>query len=778
MSSSSSRAVSMMIGTCSATEAACTSSPSSFGQHHVEHDEVDGLLARSAPAPPRRPAPAPPGSPPARAGRSAASGSIPRRRRGARWSCRTWTASGRFGAGVSASDVGRLRPTIAPHGGAPTTAAQAAAWLSVERPINARTYRGTWLLVGIPLLIAAFSVKASPYRSPANFRPRSTARVQRSSPATSRDVPGPPAGDAAGARRRRVADERAREVGFQAADDTFTATLPGDRPTCLINVTATAPGRSPDAIVVMATATTQARARAPTTTPREPPRSSSSRVRSTATTPSSSTGERNRSRRRPTRSYSCPPTAAHTSSGRPTVPRPPESLSRIVAVVNLDAIGGSPPGIQLASDRPRLAPAPLVKTASARIAVQTGRAAEVHPCWRSSSTSVFRSTSTSTRRSSGEVCRRSRDHGRRPAAEPRHGHAARNRPPDLQQLGRSTHALDRVHRPAAEVPRGRRATSTSAPASCPAGPSKLVLAALLPFLSRRSTSSRAGRRRIPLRRRCRASRSRAAVLALGRRHLRRCSRSPASSEATRADPVPPDLPGSHDWPVLGIGGLLVLAAIGWSSPASACCLAARRRRRRSGRRHRRAPGAGGRRPVVAAVNPFALLFVLPSLTPGSGCRRCATASRGCGPDAARRPSRARAPDRLVRGSLRLELRRAPGTSPSSPPTDSIVDRSSWCSSPGSPREGSSLPCPQAGTRHTRGRPSGRRAAPSGRPCVAGPGPDTPPRAPRPRPPRSRLGGQPQVVDARPGRQLTGPARDENEHVCGSGAGDHVRLLAA
>src|SRR3954464_10760958 len=29
---------------------------------------------------------------------------------------------------------------------------------SVERPVNARMYRGTWLLVGLPLLVAAFSV--------------------------------------------------------------------------------------------------------------------------------------------------------------------------------------------------------------------------------------------------------------------------------------------------------------------------------------------------------------------------------------------------------------------------------------------------------------------------------------------------------------------------------------------------------------------------------------------------------------------------------------------
>src|SRR5919199_1999944 len=37
---------------------------------------------------------------------------------------------------------------------------------SLERPVNGRLYRGTWALVGIPLLIAAFSVgKPAPLRA-------------------------------------------------------------------------------------------------------------------------------------------------------------------------------------------------------------------------------------------------------------------------------------------------------------------------------------------------------------------------------------------------------------------------------------------------------------------------------------------------------------------------------------------------------------------------------------------------------------------------------------
>src|SRR5438046_2846996 len=53
---------------------------------------------------------------------------------------------------------------------------------SLERPINARLYRGTWLLVGIPLLIAAFSVgkpaalrAAVPTLPPAFDKARATA---------------------------------------------------------------------------------------------------------------------------------------------------------------------------------------------------------------------------------------------------------------------------------------------------------------------------------------------------------------------------------------------------------------------------------------------------------------------------------------------------------------------------------------------------------------------------------------------------------------------------
>src|SRR5919197_3576900 len=45
---------------------------------------------------------------------------------------------------------------------------------SLERPVSGRLYRGTWLLVGMPLLIAAFSVrKATPLPAPQPVLPAS-----------------------------------------------------------------------------------------------------------------------------------------------------------------------------------------------------------------------------------------------------------------------------------------------------------------------------------------------------------------------------------------------------------------------------------------------------------------------------------------------------------------------------------------------------------------------------------------------------------------------------
>src|SRR5919201_633431 len=42
---------------------------------------------------------------------------------------------------------------------------------SLDRPVNGRLYRGTWLLVGLPLLVLAFSVARPPALQPPNLPP-------------------------------------------------------------------------------------------------------------------------------------------------------------------------------------------------------------------------------------------------------------------------------------------------------------------------------------------------------------------------------------------------------------------------------------------------------------------------------------------------------------------------------------------------------------------------------------------------------------------------------
>jgi Peptidase family M28 len=124
---------------------------------------------------------------------------------------------------------------------------------SLERPVNGRTYRGTALLVAIPLLIAAFTVTRPPELPSSSLPPTFD---QQAAVEAARELalqfpnrpPGTP--DARGA-----ADwvaERLRSYGFGVQRDTFTASVPGLGTRPLKNVYAVAPGRSGQALVVMA----------------------------------------------------------------------------------------------------------------------------------------------------------------------------------------------------------------------------------------------------------------------------------------------------------------------------------------------------------------------------------------------------------------------------------------------------------------------------------------------------------------------------------------------
>ena len=110
---------------------------------------------------------------------------------------------------------------------------------SLERPINGRMYRGTWLLVGIPLLIAAFSVtRPQPLRPPALPPAFEAADATADAQEFARDFPdrSPEGANAQGAAAW-VAD-RLGGLGLQTQTDRFHVEIPGRGGVDLQNVIA------------------------------------------------------------------------------------------------------------------------------------------------------------------------------------------------------------------------------------------------------------------------------------------------------------------------------------------------------------------------------------------------------------------------------------------------------------------------------------------------------------------------------------------------------------
>jgi hypothetical protein len=124
---------------------------------------------------------------------------------------------------------------------------------SIERPVNGRTYRGTALLIAIPLLIAAFTVTTPDELPPSSFP---AAFDQQAAVEATRELAlqspfRQPGGDDAANAADWVA-ERFRSYGFRVQRDRFEASIPGLGSEPLQNVYAVAPGRSNETLVVMA----------------------------------------------------------------------------------------------------------------------------------------------------------------------------------------------------------------------------------------------------------------------------------------------------------------------------------------------------------------------------------------------------------------------------------------------------------------------------------------------------------------------------------------------
>src|SRR5437588_4545617 len=124
---------------------------------------------------------------------------------------------------------------------------------SPERPLSAQLYRGTWLLVGLPLLVLLFSVgrpaPLPPPALPASFDKAIATDLagQFASTYPDRSVGSP---GAIGATR--WVSEQLQPYGLPTRRDPFWATIPGRGRVRLVNLATVVVGKSPQSIVVMA----------------------------------------------------------------------------------------------------------------------------------------------------------------------------------------------------------------------------------------------------------------------------------------------------------------------------------------------------------------------------------------------------------------------------------------------------------------------------------------------------------------------------------------------
>ena len=249
---------------------------------------------------------------------------------------------------------------------------------TIEQPISGRLYRAAWIAVAVPLLIVAFTVaRPEPLPEPGPG-PELELSFDQSTAVSltlelARNHPDRVPGTAGAARAESWIIKRFDDVGLTAQRDEFEAELPGLGKTKLANIAAVAPGPSPGTIVFIA-------------------HRDNSGSSPGANDNASGTGAllelaRNidTTVRQQTVVFISTDGGAYGGAGAKRIAEHPEILKRFVggaafpvAVVSLDAIAGSdPPLLLFGGDSPR-SPAPtLLATAVATIEREAGQPPEV-----------------------------------------------------------------------------------------------------------------------------------------------------------------------------------------------------------------------------------------------------------------------------------------------------------------------------------------------------------------------------------------------------------------
>lgn len=234
---------------------------------------------------------------------------------------------------------------------------------SLERPVNGRLYRGTWLLVGLPLLVAAFSVaRPQPLPPPAiepSLDAADTLKLAQDMLNNPDRLPGTTGAKQAAEWFR----GQLTPYGLHVRSERFTATATGVGRLHLENLVAVVPGHSPQTIVVMAHRDNDDSGpgandnASGTAVLIELARAYSVRVRPAHTVVFVSTDG-----------------GAFGSLGATEFFSHAPERHNVVAAINLDAIAGhGRPRLIVSGDTPRTTSTTLLETAAAQIAKQAGR---------------------------------------------------------------------------------------------------------------------------------------------------------------------------------------------------------------------------------------------------------------------------------------------------------------------------------------------------------------------------------------------------------------------
>jgi hypothetical protein len=243
---------------------------------------------------------------------------------------------------------------------------------SLERPVNGRLYRGTFLLVAIPLLIVAFTIRKPPVLSQPSLPPTfDRAAAVREAEALTELTPDRSPGSAGALRAARWFAEQLAPFGLEADTDEFEDTIPGRGHVTLRNVLAVVQGRSPQTIVIMAHRDNEG-----ADSGLNDNASGTAALIELArgyTSARTSTGSGVRPQH--TIAFLSTDAGAYGELGARHFARTSPYADRIVAAVNLDAIAARRPArVEIGGLEPRSPSPTLLGTAAARIAEQTGDA--------------------------------------------------------------------------------------------------------------------------------------------------------------------------------------------------------------------------------------------------------------------------------------------------------------------------------------------------------------------------------------------------------------------